>query len=485
MTNTYSPAARVPMKACPLRLLTAALLVLTSFSPVAAFETDMSARDPSTVVKSGGTYWVYGTGRGVSQFSSKDRIHWTFRGPVFPTAPAWVASTVPANKGNFAWAPDIHFFGGLWHLYYAYSSFGSKVSGIGMATNATLDPKTWADQGLAVRTGRDTDYNAIDPCIFQDAGGKPWLSFGSYFSGIKLFEIDPATGKQAAGGTVTSLADRPHTPPDAIEASCVTYHAGFYYLFVAWDGCCAGARSTYNIRMGRSQTVTGPYLDKTGKDMMQGGGTLFLGSAGDNGSGRPPDDEVGPGHAGILEDRDGVYVSYHEEWARDRGGKTTLNMSKLVWDGDGWPRLVLDPGPYRLVSFLATHGVAEAAGGATRAGAAVQTGFPTGGLGQHWKLKYQGDGFYRLVNAASGKALGVAGDAATPGAPVQIAPTENRDSQKWYFQQNDDGTWTLLSKSSAKALALDVSGCSLNDGTPLQQWTANGTDCQKWSFRAH
>ncbi len=465
-------------KTRPPALLLLALLILLTLPPARAVETDMSARDPSTVVKSGGTYWVYGTGRGVSQFSSRDRLHWTFRGPVFPASPAWVASAVPANTRNFAWAPDVHFFHGLWHLYYAYSSFGSKVSGIGMATNATLDPKGWADQGIVVRTGQDTNYNAIDPCIFQDASGKPWLSFGSYFSGIKLIEIDPATGKQASSnGTVFNIATRPFAPPNAIEASCIYYHAGYYTLFVAWDSCCAGPKSTYNIRMGRSRIVTGPYLDKTGKDMEKGGGTLFLGSVPDNGTGRPLDDEVGAGHAGILEDTDGTTISYHEEWARDRGGKTTLNLSKLAWDTDGWPRLVLGPGPYRLVSALATHGVA------TRAGAAVQTSFPTGGPGQRWTLGYLGDGFYRLVNGG-GKALAVAGDTAKPGAPVQTAPYQGRDGQQWYLQQNDDGTWTLLSRSSGKALALDVTGCSLSDGTPLEQWTANGLDCQKWSFRA-
>lgn len=472
------------MRAASSALLLVAAILLLAAMPARAYETDVFGRDPSTVVKSGGTYWVYGTGRGISQFSSKDRVHWTFQGPVFPTAPAWVASAVPANRGNNAWAPDIHFFGGLWHLYYSYSSFGSKVSGIGVATNATLDPKTWADQGVVVRTGGDTNYNAIDPCIFQDAGGKPWLSFGSYFSGIKLITIDPATGKAAGNSTVYNIATRPHTPPNAIEASCVYYHAGYYTLFVAWDSCCAGPKSAYNIRMGRSRTVTGPYLDKTGKDMQDGGGTLFLGAVSDNGSGRPVDDEVGAGHAGFLEDTDGTYVSYHEEWARDHSGRTTLNINTLAWDTDGWPQLVLDPGPYKLVSFLATHAVAEAAGGATGTGTAVQTGVPVGGLGQRWTLHYQGDGFYSLINVAGGKALGVAGDPAKPGAPVQIAPYQSRDSQKWYVQQNDDGTYTLLSKSSGKTLALDVSGCSLNDGTPLEQWTANGLDCQKWSFRA-
>ena len=466
MQKTHSPS-----------LLLLALLFLLTLPPARALETDMSARDPSTVVKSGGTYWVYGTGRGIPQFSSTDRRHWTFQGPVFSNAPAWVADAVPANMHNNAWAPDIHFFQGRWHLYYAYSSFGSKVSGIGVATNDSLDPKSWTDQGLVVRTGKDTNYNAIDPCIFLDGAGKPWLSFGSYFSGIKLIAIDPATGKSAVGdATVYNIATRPHTPPNAIEASCVYYHAGYYTLFVAWDGCCAGPKSTYNIRMGRSRSVTGPYLDKVGKDMREGGGTLFLGSVGDNGSGRPIDDEVGPGHVGILEDTNGPYVSYHEEWARDRGGKTTLNLSKLAWDTDGWPRLVLDSGPYQLVSALATHGIAAGAG------AAVQT-LPTGGPGRQWTLGYLGDGFYRLVNAA-GKALSVSGDTAKTSAPIQVMPYQGRTGQQWYLQQNDDGTWTLLSKSSGKTLALDVTGCSLNDGTPLEQWTANGLDCQKWSFRA-
>ena len=466
MQKTHSPA-----------LLLLALLFLLTLSPARAMETDMSARDPSTVVKSGGTYWVYGTGRGIPQFSSTDRLHWTFQGPVFSNAPAWVADAVPANMHNNAWAPDIHFFQGRWHLYYAYSSFGSKVSGIGVATNDSLDPKSWTDQGLVVRTGKDTNYNAIDPCIFLDGTGKPWLSFGSYFSGIKLIAIDPATGKSAVGdATVYDIATRPHTPPNAIEASCVYYHAGYYTLFVAWDGCCAGPKSTYNIRMGRSRSVTGPYLDKAGKDMREGGGTLFLGSVGDNGSGRPIDDEVGPGHVGILEDTNGPYVSYHEEWARDRGGKTTLNLSKLAWDTDGWPRLVLDPGPCQLVSALATHGIAAGVG------TAVQT-LPTGGPGRQWTLGYLGDGFYRLVNAA-GKALSVSGDTAKTSAPIQVMPYQGRTGQQWYLQQNDDGTWTLLSKSSGKTLALDVTGCSLNDGTPLEQWTANGLDCQKWSFRA-
>ena len=469
-------------KTRPLHWLPAAALLILFTLPflplptARALETDLTIHDPSTIVKSGGTYWVYGTGTGVPQFSSTNRVHWTFRGPVFSNAPAWVASAVPANKGNNAWAPDVHFFRGLWHLYYSYSSFGRNVSGIGVATSKTLDPKSWQDQGLVVRTGRGRDYNAIDPCIFQDAAGRPWLSFGSFFGGIKLIALNPATGKPAAGGMVSGIATRPHTPPNAIEASCVFYHGGYYYLFVNWDACCAGAQSTYNIRVGRSRAVTGPYLDRAGRDMQEGGGTLFLGSTAGNGAGRPVDDEVGPGHIGILEDAGGTYVSYHQEWARDRGGRPTLNLNKLAWDSDGWPRLVLDPGPYALVSALATHDVV------TAAPAAARTDFPNGGPGQQWTLGYLGDGFYRLMNGAGG-VLSVTGDAAGPGAPVQAAPDKDRIGQQWFLQQNDDGTWTLLSKSSHKALALDVMGCSLSDGALLDQWTASGLDCQKWSFR--
>lgn len=469
-----------------LKLLTVTLLTaLVAVAPaVQAFETDVLTRDPSTIVKRDGTYWVYGTGEGAQQFSSTDRIHWTRRGPVFATAPAWVAGAVPANTHNNVWAPDIHFFGGKYYLYYSYSTMGSKISGIGVASNATLDPRGWVDGGVAIQSTPRDNFNPIDPCIFQDAEGKPWLSFGSYFSGIHLIQIDPNTGKRiSADSPIYNLATRPTTPGNAIEASAVYYHNGYYYLFVNWDGCCAGAKSSYNIRMGRSQTVTGPYLDKTGKDLMQGGGSLFLAAVYDNGSGRPIDDETGPGHVGILQDTDGYWVSTHYEWARDREGATTMNLNKLAWDADGWPRAVLDAGPYKIVSALATHDVVAVAGGATSAASLLQTEARSSAPGQQWTLRYVGDGYYNVLGVGNRLALSVAGCNATPGARIELDADQNRECQQWYLQQNDDGTYCLLTKNSQKAQALDVSGCSPLDGAPLQQWTANGLDCQKWSLR--
>jgi len=216
-------------------------------------------------------------------------------------------------------------------------------------------------------------------------------------------------------------------------------------------------------------------LDKSGKDMAQGGGTLFLSAVYDNGSGRPPDDEDGPGHVGILHESGGDWLTTHDEWARDKKGATTVNVQKLSWDSDGWPRAVLDPGPFKMVSFLATHDVLSVMDGS------FQMWPNKNAESQSWTLGYQGDGYYTLLNG--GKALSVVGNSIKPGAKITLAPFKNQDSQMWYAQQNDDGTYTLLSKNSAKALALDIADCGLHDGAAVGEWTSLGNDCQKWSFR--
>ena len=452
----------------PLRLLAAFAFLLT-VCPARAVETDCLVRDPSTMIKAkDGTYWIYGTGPGTQQFSSKDKLHWTNRGPALPTPPDWLAKTVPANK-NDVWAPDIHLYHGTYYLYSAYSQWGTNNSGIGLATSTTLAPNSWVERGLVVHSASGDNVNDIDPCVFEDAAGALWLSYGSFNSGIKLIQLDPKTGLADAGSpTVYSLSSNG-------EASYVYFHDGYYYLFVNWDSCCAGSQSKYNIRMGRSRTVMGPYLDKSGKGMAQGGGTLFLGSVTDNGSGRPPDDEVGPGHVGILREGGDDWLTTHYEWARDKKGATTVNLNHLAWDSDGWPRAVLDPGPFRMVSFLATHEALSVVG------ASLQTEPDENASNQTWTLGYRGDGYYSL--ASGGKALTVAGDSKEPGAKLTPAPFAGRDSQLWYLGQNDDGTYTVMSRNSGKALVLDIADCGQADGTPVGEWKSLGNDCQKWSFR--
>jgi len=291
-------------------------------------------RDPSDIVKCKDEYWVFYTGQGVPSYHSKDLVKWE-RGPaVFKTAPEWIASTVPENRRMSYWAPDIMKVGDRYLLYYAVSSMGKITSAIGLATNPTLDPGDpafhWTDEGVVVRTREGDNYNAIDPTIFQNDDGGLWLTFGSYWSGIKLIQLDPKTGKRLAPESeVYSLAYN-----ESIEASYLCQHDGYYYLFVNWGSCCQGPKSTYSIRVGRSKTVTGPYLDKAGVDMMHRGGSVFLATA--NGP------LIGPGHAGTLTADGKTWFTSDFEGDLRMNGKATLAIMPLRWNADGWPEATVN-----------------------------------------------------------------------------------------------------------------------------------------------
>jgi arabinan endo-1,5-alpha-L-arabinosidase len=285
--------------------------------------------DPSTIVRCGDRYYLYATGNGVSCWHSRDLLTWE-RGPaVFPegSVPAWTRQAVPKNTGHL-WAPDIIKVGKQYLLYYSVSSFGVRTSAIGLAVSPTLDLSDpayrWTDRGLVVRTDDRSDHNAIDPSVFQDPrSGGLWMAYGSFWSGIKLVQLDPATG----------LCVSPGVPPRAlawnqtIEAPALYQRGRWYYLFVNWGFCCRGADSTYEIRIGRSERVTGPYRDKQGVDLLRGGGSLFLGSN------KP---FVGPGHAGVVAVGRSLYLSCHFYDATQRGAPT-LAIRRLRFDRDGWP----------------------------------------------------------------------------------------------------------------------------------------------------
>lgn len=284
-------------------------------------------RDPSTIVKCKGEFWVFYTGRGIPSFHSKDLVKWEPGPPVFTIAPEWIATTVPENRNMNYWAPDVIHLGDRYLLYYAVSSFGKITSAIGLATTPTLDPTDpayqWTDHGIVVQSREGGDFNAIDPSVFSDDNGTLWLAFGSYWSGIKLTQLDPKTGKrQTPGAPFASLAYN-----KSIEASCLYKHGGYYYLFVNWGTCCRSVKSTYNIRVGRSRTITGPYIDKDGVDMLKGGGSLLLASTGPL---------VGPGHAGILIDKGKSWFTSDFEGDTRMEGKATLAIMPLTWKS-GWP----------------------------------------------------------------------------------------------------------------------------------------------------
>ena len=188
--------------------------------------------------------------------------------------------------GARAWAPDIAFFNGKYHLYYSLSSFGVNDSAIGLATNTTLDSARpdyrWVDEGLVVRVraGKD-DFNAIDPNLVVENATNVWLSWGSFWNGIMMRRIDPVTGKLSTADTkLRQLAARP-SAADAIEAPYIVRRGDWWYLFVSWDYCCRGRRSDYKIVVGRSKEVTGPYVDKSDRPMSEGGGTLVIEAATD------------------------------------------------------------------------------------------------------------------------------------------------------------------------------------------------------------
>ena len=282
--------------------------------------------DPSTIVKCKGEYWIFTTGVGVSSWRSKDLSHWE-RGPrVFETPPAWITNVVAGQRGYF-WAPDVIRHNGQYWIYYSVSKFGVNTSAIALVSNPTLDPADpdyrWSDQGVVIQSNKGDDFNAIDPAVTQAADGRLWLSFGSFWSGIKLIELDRGTGKRLSPDSpVRSLARN-----KSIEAPFIFRHGDYYFLFVNWDFCCRGTNSTYNIRVGRSREITGPYLDRDGKDLAQGGGTLLLGT---NGA------FIGPGHAGIFEEGGKFWFSCHFYDGTQRGA-SKLSIRPLSWSEDGWP----------------------------------------------------------------------------------------------------------------------------------------------------
>jgi arabinan endo-1,5-alpha-L-arabinosidase len=301
-------------------------------SPLAeAGSRGVRVHDPSAIIKCGHKYWLFFTGPGVASYYSKDLLQWE-RGPsVFTNAPAWAAQAVPANRWMYYWAPDVIHLGKRYLLYYAVSSFGKNRSAIGLATSPTLNPNNskykWTDQGIVIQSTNTDNFNTIDPAASVDEQGHLWLAFGSFWGGIKLIQLDPDTGKRmATNSPMYSLAFN-----DSIEASYIHRHGDFYYLFVNWGICCRGVNSTYEIRVGRSRTITGPYLDKTGTDMMAEGGSPFLKTDGSF---------IGPGQTGIFSESGRDWLSCHF-YDGTQLGRPTLAILPLQWNKDGWPEVNL------------------------------------------------------------------------------------------------------------------------------------------------
>ncbi len=297
--------------------------------------TDLSIHDP-VMIKEEDTYYLLGTGRGITVWSSKDMENWQREKPVFEQPPKWAADTIPGFKGHI-WAPDIHYHKGLYYVYYSVSVFGKNTSAIGVATNTTLNAASpaykWTDHGRVIQSyPRVTDWNAIDANIVEAANGDAYMSFGSFWGGLQLVKLSAdRLSIDARDNSIKKIASRSPGRENAIEAPFIFKKNGYYYLFASIDYCCKGVNSTYKIIVGRSINVAGPYTDKEGKDMVTGGGTIVL-----QGNNR----WHGVGHNAVVLLNNTDYLVFHG-YDGEQNGKSKLHIKKIEWDNEGWPAVKL------------------------------------------------------------------------------------------------------------------------------------------------
>lgn len=296
--------------------------------------------DP-VMAKDGDTYWVFGTGPGISTLHSEDLVHWERGDPVFAEAPEWTKEALPGFN-NDIWAPDIIYYEGQYHLFYACNAMpGKPHAAIGHATNPTLDPTRpdfkWTDHGKVVQSvlGRDL-WQAIDPNVIVDERGTPWLAFGSFWDGIKLVKLTDDLMGLTWPQEWHSLARRPSAQElyeyslrdSQIEAAFIFKRGPYYYLFVSFDLCCRGVNSNYKVAVGRSTSVTGPYFDRDGVSMLKGGGTII--ARGDGAQ------WAALGHNAVYRIDGKDYFLAHGYSIPD-GGASELIVAELRWDQDDWP----------------------------------------------------------------------------------------------------------------------------------------------------
>ena len=310
--------------------------------------THPDVHDPVMARGEDGRYYIFATGMNVGVMSSANMKEWKFERPALPETPVWATDTVSGYRGH-TWAPDISFNNGLWHLYYSCSTFGKNSSAIGLAINKTLDPTSpdfhWKDKGMVIASHRNVDnFNAIDPNLIVGKKGQPYLTFGSFWDGIQLIKLSKDDFQTPISKPVTisrrvaqkvDLKKIKHTKEgnntieageNAIEAPFIIKQGKYYYLFVSFDYCCRGENSTYKTVYGRSKNIEGPYLDKEGKRMDQGGGTFLYG---------PNKEYFGIGHNSAYQfDGQWYFVSHAYEKASD--GRAKLFIRPFDFDKKGW-----------------------------------------------------------------------------------------------------------------------------------------------------
>lgn len=450
--------------------------------------------DPSTIVECDGKYYTFGTFGG--GLISEDG--WT-----------WNGGGVRPGGGA---APDVLKIGDRYLI--VYGATGGGLAGGHNGTiltmwNKSLDPKSpdfkYSEPVKVASSDGIEDCDAIDPGLLLDpTDGRLWLSYGTYFGYIRLVELDPKTGKRVEGNKALNIAID-------CEATDLLYRDGWYYLLGTHGTCCDGPNSTYNIVVGRSRKVTGPYLDNMGRDMLKGGGKMVV-AAGDR--------LIGPGHFGRIVVSGGVEkMSCHYEADLDQSGRSVLGIRPLLWK-NGWPVAGdnVKEGTYEIESERRGYALelrvdfTRMPGGMrfnrnndepikpvpSQELADVIKSWPIGNISvrindymfrphQKWTISqvpgaggYLGGPYYKIVIAGTDRAL-----AATAEAELITVPTfTGAPEQLWRIDQLTDGTYRIMPKvvpNSKEQLALVSSG----DSTPTLAKFDMNSDNSKWNFRAH
>lgn len=450
--------------------------------------------DPSTIVECDGKYYTFGTFGG--GLISED---------------GWTWNSGAERPGGGA-APDVLKIGDRYLVVYGATGgglMGGHNGKILTMWNKTLDPKSpdfkYSEPVVVASSNGIEDNDSIDPGLLLDpTDGKLWLSYGTYWGYIRLVELDPKTGKRVEGNKALNIAID-------CEATDLIYRDGWYYLLGTHGTCCDGPNSTYNIVVGRSRKVTGPYLDNIGREMLKGGGKMVV-AAGDR--------LIGPGHFGRVVLEYGVEkMSCHYEADLDQGARSVLGIRPLLWK-NGWPvgGDNLKEGTYEIESerrgYALQLGVdfTRMPGGMrfsrnndepvksvpSQELADVLKSWPTGNIGvnlsdymfrphQKWTISpvagaggYLGGPYYKIVIAGTDRALAATADAELITVPAFTGGPE----QLWRIDQLTDGTYRIMPKeipNTKEHLALVSSG----DSTPTLAKFDMNSDNSKWNLRVH
>ncbi|NED97778.1 family 43 glycosylhydrolase [Phytoactinopolyspora alkaliphila] len=471
----------------------------------------VAVHDP-TLFTDGERYYVASTHNSVRSAPTLEGP-WTTHGNVPKADWTWDVS------GGTLWAPHVVEIDGTFHYYYSQSNFGSNDSAIGLKTTTTpWDPDSYEDHGAPIITSGDVDpggatHNAIDPVVHQDESGVWWIIWGSHFDGImaQRLEDDMVT----VTGEIHLLAHRgsdrfPVDEPafNRIEGPAVFERDGYYYLLTGWDWCCRanGDDNTYKIVVGRSENIHGPYVDKNGVPLAEGGGSIILNSRVAQPGATPAGLYRAPGGPDVFTE-DGVhYLVYHAYRPQN-----TMAIRPMDWHG-GWPYFdepgggpydLDDRAYYRLVNqdgiitdpdSLQNPVPSERCLTAAGDGDVVQSDCDDGSLDQMWELQMDVDGFWRFRNMGqtSGHCLAMADGSGDEGTDVVVVPCEDegdgeRDApRRWYLDDTGHGFHRPVAERANLALEVqnvdgvigtDVVGGYRRDG---DHQAGNLTQAAKW-----